>query len=453
MILACASSVPADDASVLLQNREQIGSLTRVQTVVELAGDLKLNPDGKQMTKLPLKGMGELVYDERVVEWSGPQDPRTDVRHYQKAEARFAVGQGEIVAKLGPERQLVGVKTTASQSTVFSPLGPLTRDELELIDVQASSVLFSRLLPDRTVKIGETWSPTDETAAMLLRLDVVTENKLESKLIKVDGKTAAIEMSGPVGGSVGGVASDIEVTAKYNFDLKLQRITWLAMSIHENRAVGHAEPGFDLTARVRVSVSPLASSTELADDIVTTLPLTGDETATYLTHATADGSFRLVHPRSWRMMIDRHDATVMRFVDRGEMIAQCNLSRLTDAAPDKLLTMESFQLDIQRSLAKTFGQFVEAKQFKTDRGLRALRVVVAGQASDLPIQWIYYHFTDEHGWQAAMVFTMDGNAVERFGGEDQSLVSALELLPAPAPKPKATTAQTPSAESAKSQKR
>jgi hypothetical protein len=315
-------------------------------------------------------------------------------------------------------------------------LGPLSRDELELIDIQGSSSVVSRLLPDKEVRIGDKWSASNDTTAVLLRLDVVTDNKLESQLRKIEDQVAYIEMTGAVSGSIGGVPSDLEVNGKYNFDLRLQRITWLAMSIHENRAIGHAEPGFEVTARVRVAISPLEASPELAEDDLAKLSLVTDPAATFLTCTTGDGAFRFIYPRSWRVMVDRHDVTVMRFIDGGEMIAQCNLSKLADAAPEKLLSMESFQADIQRSLAKNFSQFVEAEQLKTDHGLRALRVVVAGVASDLPIQWIYYHLTDDHGRQAALVFTMDAKLVERFGGEDQTLVSALEILAVPASKEK-----------------
>jgi hypothetical protein len=260
---------------------------------------------------------------------------------------------------------------------------------------------------------------------------VVTENKLECRLKKVEDQTAFLEMSGTVSGSVGGAASDLDVNAKVNFDLSQRRITWLAMSIQESRAVGHAEPGFEVTARVRVSISSLASSPELSDEIVAALPLKADDGSTLLTCTSADKAFQFTYPRAWRVMVDRFDVTVLRYVDRGELIAQCNLSRLPDAAPGKMLSMESFQADIQKSLAKNFGQFVEAKQFETARGLRALRVVVAGLASELPIQWIYYHLTDDDGRQASLVFTMDGKVAERFGGEDQSLISALEILPIP----------------------
>jgi hypothetical protein len=442
LLLMLAPALLAEEQSaVTLKALAPVGDLTRVQGVLELAGELKLNPDGKQVTKLSVKGTGDLVYQERIVASETTDQPGTNVRHYQKAEARFTVGEGEIATSLSEERRLIGVKTTQTQSVLFSPLGPLSKDELDLIDIQGSSAVLHRLLPDKEVQVGEQWTLSNETAAILVRLDVVTDNKLQSTLKKVEAKVAYCEMTGSVSGSTGGIASDLTLTAKYNFDLTQQRITWLAMSIHEIRAIGHAEPGFDVTARIRLEVSPLTESTELATELVATLPLTGDDASTYLTHTTSDETFRLLLPRSWRIMVDRHDVTIMRFIDRGEMIAQCNLSKLTDAAPNKHLTMESFQSEIQRTLAKNFGQMVEAKETRTDRGLRALRVVAAGTVSDLPIQWIYYHLTDEKGQQAAVVFTLDANLVERFGGEDQTVVSAFEMLPAAPSKKEATAAK------------
>lgn len=439
-----ACPIQGQEPSISLKPKQTAASFTRVQTVVEVNGELKLNPDGRKVTKLPLRGKGELVYHERMVSPGSDEEPRRDARFYQSADARFVVGDGEIVTQLSDDRRLIGVQTSKLQSTVFSPSGPLTRDELELIDIQGSSSVLSRLLPDTEVAVGDKWSASNDTAAVLLRLDVITDNKLESEFKKIEDNLAFMELKGTVSGSVSGVPSDLEVTAKYNFDLKLQQITWLAMSIHENRSIGHAEPGFDVTARIRTSIAPLENSPELADEVVNHLPLNAEPGATFLTSLAAEGHFRLVYPRSWKVMVDRHDVTVMRFLDHGEMIAQCNLSKLADAPAGKLLSIDTLQADIQRSLDKNFGQFVEAKQFQTDRGLRALRVVAAGMASELPIQWIYYHLTDPKGRQAAIVFTLDAKLVERFGAEDHTLVSAFEIVPPPETKEPTAAAKTAS---------
>ena len=404
------------------------GRLTRVQIAVEISGELKINADGKKVIPLPIIGKGDLLYDEKLLADKASPDARSAVRYYHTASAQSRVGDKDLTTSLSNDRRLIRVVATESNVTLSSPTGPLAVDELELIDAQGNSILLNRLLPSTEVSIGDKWTHDEKLAAALFGLDVVVKSTLESVLKRVDGQIAYIELSGTTSGSVAGVASDVEATAKYSFDLEQRRITWLAMSIQEHRAVGHAEPGFDLTARLRISINPATETPpELSDDAVLTLPR--DSTAApWLTFHSQVGGFRLVHDRNWRLMIDRNDVTVLRFVERGELIAQCNISRLPDAAEKKQLTMASFQTDIQRVLDKNFGQFAESTESKNERGLRVLRTVVSGVAADLPIQWTYYHLTDDQGRQASLVFTLDAKLVERFAGGDQTLVSTFQLV-------------------------
>lgn len=443
LLMICSES-RADEPEPRFQmtGTAQPGRTRRIQSVLEVAGQLKVNADGKQVIPLPLTGKGEFVYDEKLLRNNDAPATRRAARYYHTATSASRVGERDVTSGLSADRPLIVIQADDAKVTLFSPLGPLTREELELIDMQASSVLFERLLPEREVAIGEKWSLDEKLAAALLGLDVVTTSKLESVLKRVEGRTAYIELTGSTSGAVAGVASDIEVTAKYNFDLDKQLVTWLAMSIKEKRAVGHAEPGFELTARLRVSVSPVETSPELSDDALAQLPQYPTAASTWLSFASQAGGFHLLHDRNWLLMVDRDDVTILRLVERGELIAQCNISRLTDAAPGKQLTMQSFQSDIQRVLDKNFGQFVDATESKTDHGLRVLRTVVAGVAADLPIQWNYYHLTDETGRQVSLVFTMDAKLVERFAAADQTLVSSLQIVEKAKPSEGSATAKT-----------
>ena len=125
------------------------------------------------------------------------------------------------------------------------------------------------------------------------------------------------------------------------------------------------------------------------------------------------------------MMVDRHDVTILRLIDQGELIAQCNTSSLPEFAAGKRVQLPEFQADIER-VGQDLGQFVEASQQQSEGGLRVLRAVVSGLASELPIQWVYYHISDDRGRQAALVFTMDAKVVEKFAGADQAMVGSLE---------------------------
>ena len=69
--------------------------------------------------------------------------------------------------------------------------------------------------------------------------------------------------------------------------------------------------------------------------------------------------------------------------------------------------------------------------------VRALRIVVAGQMSDVPLQWIYYHLTHVSGRRLSCVFTMSAEELERFGGEDLEMTGSLLFLD-PVDQPEAT---------------
>jgi hypothetical protein len=402
------------------------GDLQQVKVIVEVRGHLAMNPNGKGVTRTPVEMTGELVYDEKQL--AEPDGPRQRaVRFYQEAEATMRIGGTRRQARVNDDRRLVVVETTGAGAVLFSPWGHLAREELDLIDVQGARLPLSALLPNREVKPGESWPHPPQILNLLLGLEAISQSDVKSTLSKVETDAAVIEMSGSVSGAVGGVAAEIDLEAKYNFDLAQRRITWLAMSIKEKRSIGHAEPGFEVVARVRMAASGIQQSRPLEEAALDSLPLKADAGAELIRLEAARGGFRLLHDRRWRVLVDRTDVTVLRFVDRGDLIAQCNISKLPNLPAGQQLQLEAFQEEIRRALDKTFGQFIEASQTVTDRGLRVLRVVAAGIVSELPIQWTYYHICDDRGRRVSCVFTMESRLADQFAEADGALISSLEF--------------------------
>ena len=133
-------------------------------------------------------------------------------------------------------------------------------------------------------------------------------------------------------------------------------------------------------------------------------------------------------------MIERPDVAILRMVEDGDVLAQCSISRLTARPVDKPFGLVEFQRDIQLALDKHFGQFIETQQYETESGQKVIRVTASGIVSEVPIHWIYFHLTDNHGERLSLAFTLDAKLVERFGGADRTLVNSLEIRPAPAPR-------------------
>jgi hypothetical protein len=355
------------------------------------------------------------------------------VRSYQEATAKIKAGKGLVNRSLAANHRLVVATADDAKSTLFSPLGPLCREELDLIDIQGNSLLVASVLPAEPVKIGDSWKPDPRRMARLFGWDVAIESGVTARLAGVQDGVALIELTGRMDGSAGGVAAEIELNAKCNFDLNHRLVTWYAVSLREKRSIGHAEPGFEVTARLRMAMQPMAVPPELSKESLAGVPLEPDAGADLLSFESAAANYRLVHDRRWRSMIDRHDLSVFRLVDRGDLIAQCNITELPDVEPGRHLSLEEFQGEIQQKLGEHFGQVVEASQTTGESGYRILRVVVSGMASEVSIQWVYYHLSSEQGRRAAIAFTFEAELAERFAEADRTVVDSFEFTPRPEP--------------------
>ena len=259
---------------------------------------------------------------------------------------------------------------------------------------------------------------------------------------------AIISLAGKVTGAIGGVSSDIELKGKLNFDLKQRAVTWLTLAYKENRAIGHAQPGFEVLTTLRMVSVPAKPIAELSDKALAGLSLKADAGQTLIELNSDSGGFQLAHDRRWSVMLERTDLTVLRLVDRGDLIAQCNITPRPPLAKDQQLSMAGFQDDVKRVLGNNFEEIVEATEETTESGLRVLRVVVAGKVGELAIQWTYYHLSDDAGHRASLVFTLESTLLERFAHIDRELIGNFRFLADKSPTPAADSQQAPSDEEA-----
>jgi len=438
-VVACLAS-PAAAETVDLTAGDAVDSHQQVRVIVEVEGKLKVNPDGKEVQHVPIKATAELVYVERALASSKAGSGGRAARHYAKAEAQIRLRETDLTNDLRPERRLIVLDAQAGEPAQFSPLGPLTREELELIEVPASGISLTALLPGKSIATGSSWKLSDQVVARLFNLEAVNQQTIECKLDSVKDGLAIVSLEGTVTGAVGGVSSDLEVKGKLNFDLKKRAVTWLTLAIQEKRAIGHAQPGFEVVTRLRMVAAPCAAVPEVSNQALKELPTTAEGGQTLIELTSDKAGLQLVHDRRWGVMLERHDATILRLVDRGDLIAQCNISRLPAFTKGEALTLEGFQNDVKQALGKNFGEVVEAAQEAGEGGLVVQRITVSGTAGELPIQWTYYHLSDDKGHRASLVFTIEGKLVERFAQIDRELVSGFRFLSDKQPTPALTGA-------------
>ncbi|MGE0610486.1 MAG: hypothetical protein AB7O62_25580 [Pirellulales bacterium] len=425
----CLGTSRADDL-LDLSSKATVGQMLRVVARLEVQGGLSVQ-QGEKLQNLNLGVAGQLRYDERLLAMEGLQ--RRSVRHYEQAAAAIQIDRAKINPALREECQLVGADFDGTALTLFGPRTPLARDELDLIDFPGSTLLLDGLLPTEGVKRGASWQHTDAIWCGLLRLDAVAANDVTSRLVEVvSGKTAKVELAGHVDGAVDGVTTEIDVTGSYLYDLALRQITVFHLKIKEKRSISPIGPGLDVTANLHLEISPLPSSAALTDEALKDLPLELATAGRDLAYQSSDSNFRCLHPRSWHVMDERPEMTVLRMVDRGELVAQCNIATPPTSKSSDPPSLEKFQREVQQALGKNFGQFVQVASSTSPRGYVILHLVAVGQVSELPIEWHYYLVADRHGRQAMLAFTLEQKLAERLAETDQEIVGSLEFLPPPA---------------------
>ncbi len=424
-----ASPLTQAAETVLLKPNLRDGDLQRVKVTFETEGMLHLQAEGKQNVEVPVKIKAQLQYDEKLLAPTADQATCTrSTRYYKKAQATVNFRDAVMKSALRDDRRIIAAEAKdITNPAIFSPLGPLSRDELDLVDVPGNSLLVDDLLPGKKVSVGQRWKLDSKALAPLFALEAVNDSDIECHLKSVEKGLAIVYLQGTISGAVGGVASEIRLAAKYNFDIDRQRVSWFAVSMKEKRSIGHAQPGLNVTARVQMATSKASQCPELDDHVLADLRLERDEASELLEFKSENAGFQMLLGRNWHVMIDRQDVAVMRFVERGDLIAQCNLSQLPELAENEPFAMEQFQQDIKRILDENFGEFVTASESQNDEGLHVMRVVASGTVSDLPIHWVYYHVRNPAGRRASCVFTMEANLVDRFEGADHSLIGSFQF--------------------------
>ena len=103
-------------------------------------GELKLKVKNK-LERPPMSVVATLVYDEQLLSLptDGPSDqpgslPLRSVRYYEPASAVIKIGKGGVKPALRDDRRLLGMEASGPVATLFSPQGPLTREELDHVD-------------------------------------------------------------------------------------------------------------------------------------------------------------------------------------------------------------------------------------------------------------------------------------------------------------------------------
>jgi hypothetical protein len=307
-ILTVVAGVNAADGPVRLVEDLSSSREYRVISEARISGEL-ISPGSateKKLERIAIKGRSLIDYAERPL----PVDPKEAdfkvLRVYDKVDFKKTTGDrtDEMTLRSGVKRLVMMKKGHAK--VPFSPDGPLTFGEIEMLRTDFVLPALTGLLPTKEVKLKETWTASPAAILELTDIERVDSGKLECVLVRLDtgGSRPLAEVN--FAGTLQGINEDgptrHKLGGKFYFDLKNNFISYIKIDgehtllNEQGKDAGKISGTFEL---IRTTSSGVQA---LSPEVLKTLALTPNEKNTHLLYQNAEMGIEFIHPRNWRVV-------------------------------------------------------------------------------------------------------------------------------------------------------
>jgi hypothetical protein len=384
-ILLTLSATAWSQDTIGLREAFPVGYQYHVSSRVEVSGSLSLPAEkGKPAPKpLAVTGSSLIEYDERVLAVGGDGRVQKTARIYRSLEFQRKVGDQPQQSTIRPAvRRLILLRHKTSE-VPFSPDGPLTWGEIDLVRTDVFTPALVGLLPKQPVRPGDHWPATNEAVQELTDLEGL-EGRLECRFEQVTvlggRRHARVGLAGSVRGTNEDGPNRQQLEGYYFFDLESNHLSYLYIKgVHvlldkDSKEVGRIEGRFVLTRQAQ------QRSPDLTDEALRGVPLEPNADNTLLLYDNPDLGVRLLYPRRWRV------AGV-----RGRQLA---LDEATGSG--LLLTLEP------KGKAPTGAQFlVESRDYLVKQKAKVLSVVQPRRLQNPPQELEHFALDIETNGQRA----------------------------------------------------
>jgi hypothetical protein len=412
---------------ILLAETPKEGECFRITTETQLAGNLKVIRDGKPAL-LKINAKNEHVFAERVLS-ADRSVARKSARFYTTAAAHATVDADRVERTLAANRRLVVAQRTGDSFFCYSPTGPLTRPDLEVVSEHFDTLHLTGILPGKEVGLGETWKIDNLVAQSLCLFDGLISHDLTARLKEV-GPNAVITIEGTAKGIENGAMATLTIAATVRFDTAKKRIVGLEWKQKDARDQGPVTPAAELETSTTLKREKLDQApAELADAIVAAIPTGDDPPATLkqLLQRDPKNRYQLLHARDWFVVgqTDRH--LMMRLLERGDFVAQATITTWESAGPGKHMSPTDFEKLAASGGTWKLEEITDRTDVPTDADRWAYRISARGELDGSPVVQTFYVVANAVGEQIVVTFTMRPASASRIGTRDLELVNALDF--------------------------
>ena len=384
--------------------------------------------DTTQTQPLPMRVQAHMDFFQR---YTGNASENQAIRFYREAKSSINVDGGETAAVLesGNRHIVTRIVPGSTRPIQVASLGDaLQQSELDLLRNPGDPLTIPALFNRANVSEGEKWDAPKKALGSFLAVDRVMKNNVKILLKSIENRKAKIYISGKVQADVDDVKTSIELTGMLLADLSDGSISSLRLDLREQRAQGQLAPGFFGRTKIVTRVSSAKPIKQLSTPTIKQLT-SGRKVLQRLKWVSDAGRFQLQYDPSWRLIASENEAAILRYLNQGELMAQCSVVRLPSRPADNPLTLESFKKEVATIVAADSDAKLEsAEQLKSRSGLNVLEIQVSGVVEDVPLNWMYFHVSNHQGRCVTFVFTLEEELAPEVRPAARKLVSNLKFL-------------------------
>ena len=383
-----------------------------------------------RVVPLPLQASAQLSWQTRRLPAGGEfhRSLRT-LRSYASAVSKVRVDRRTTESSLRASRRTIVTEGTPSGLRHYSLEGPLTGDEVELLQLPADPLALIGTLPLGQVPQGHAWTPGRWTLPLITGLDAVTRGSLKGRVVKVTATTADVLLEGTAEGAAGGARSQVTFSGSLVFDHQRGYLKQASITIEEHRRAGPISPGLEIVAQVRIERKPATSKARLDRAVLATCPKQPTPGHLQLL-LTTPGNGRLLYDRNWHVFHQTPDVSILRRLENGRLVAQCNLSTAPEVTAGSGTGREAFLRDVKTALGPRLREVISIEPLKSrpdQRLQQGWRVTATGIDHGLPMHWFYYLCTHPSGRQLSLVFAVESDRLKTWARRDRDIISRLEI--------------------------
>ncbi len=428
-LILLATTTADAPGPVALAEVARAGDTSRAVVALKAEGTFRpaTLPGSPEAKPLALKVETKVEFAERVGTVDAKGRPR---RAFRQVELASATINGEVrpsTSALRQEIALIVADRRDSSVAIVSAGGPMTRSELELVQGPGDPLALPSLLPTKPVKVGDRWVVGELAARNLSGYDALAANALEATLESLDDGTARIVLLGTIRGACLGGEGSMACDGSLTFDRKANRVSRLTLNRAEVRRPGPIEAGLDVKSVLTVSREAAPPAKPLDDDDFLARAAEAARGPDLLLINAPDHKYSLLHDRDWHLYWDDDRQVILKRLDRGEMVAQCNLSSGPNAGKGRHQDLDQFRSDLKKALGDRFLRFVgEGEVDGAEAGNYRYKVGVQGKQGDSQVLWLYYLIASPGGDQLIATFTLGLAQQAQFADQDLKLIGSLE---------------------------